>query len=149
MDAATSPAKPLTHAETRLTVLGMLLPVFMSSLDTTILATALPTIGLDLCDVHNLPWLITAYLIASTAVTPLYGKISDIHGRRATVMVALVIHMTGSLICALSPNLLVLIFGRVVHGLGGGGLTSMGMAVLGDLAAPKDRGRYYAYFSAT
>src|SRR5712691_5167787 len=138
MDAATSPAKPaLTHAETRLTVLGMLLPVFMSSLDTTILASALPTIGRDLGDVHLLPWLITAYLIASTAVTPLYGKISDIHGRRVTVMTALMIHMTGSLICALSPNLLVLIFGRVVHGLGGGGLTSMGMAVLGDLAAPK------------
>ena len=98
---------------------------------------------------HLLPWLITAYLIASTAVTPLYGKISDIHGRRRTVMAALVIYMAGSLICALAPNLLVLILGRVVHGLGGGGLTSMGMAVLGDLAAPKDRGRYYSYFSAT
>jgi MFS family permease len=149
MDAATPNPAPLTHRESRQIVWGILLPVFMGSLDSTILASALPTIGRDLGDVHLLPWLITAHLIASTAVTPLYGKISDIHGRRVTVIVALAIHMTGSLICALSPNLLVLIFGRVIHGLGGGGLTSMSMVVLGDLAAPKDRGRYYAYFSAT
>src|SRR5712692_5757163 len=125
MDAATSPAKPLTHAETRLTVLGMLLPVFMSSLDQTILATALPTIGRDLGDVHSLPWLITAYLIASTAVTPLYGKISDIHGRRITVLIGLSIYMIGSLVCVFAPNMLVLIFGRVLHGLGGSGMASM------------------------
>jgi MFS family permease len=149
MDAGTADQPPLTHAESRQIVFGILLPVFMGSLDATILASALPTIGRDLGDVHLLPWLITAYLVASTAVTPLYGKISDIHGRRVTVIIALVIHMVGSLICALSPNLLVLIFGRVVHGLGGGGLTSMGLVVLGDLAAPRDRGRYYAYFSAT
>ena len=149
MDAANPNPAALTHGQSQQIVWGILLPVFMGSLDSTILASALPTIGRDLGDVHLLPWLITAYLIASTAVTPLYGKISDIHGRRITVIVALTIHMTGSLICALSPNLLVLIFGRVIHGLGGGGLTSMGMAVLGDLAAPKDRGRYYAYFSAT
>jgi MFS family permease len=150
MDApAAVPPSALTHQESQRIVWGILLPVFMGSLDSTILASALPTIGRDLGEVHLLPWLITAYLIASTAVTPLYGKISDIHGRRVTVITALVIHMTGSLICALSPNLLTLILGRVVHGLGGGGLTSMGMAVLGDLAAPKDRGRYYGYFSAT
>ncbi len=149
MDAAAAAPLPLTHREARQIMFGILLPVFMGSLDATILASALPTIGRDLGDVHLLPWLITAYLIASTAVTPLYGKISDIHGRRVTVIAALVVHMAGSLICALSPNLMVLIAGRVVHGLGGGGLTSMGMAVLGDLAAPKDRGRYYAWFSAT
>jgi MFS family permease len=148
MDAVTAPP-PLTHVQARRIVLGVLLPVFLGSLDSTILASALPTIGRDLGDVHLLPWLITAYLIASTAVTPLYGKISDISGRRVTLMVAIIIYLVGSLICALSPNLLVLIFGRVIHGIGGGGLTSMGMVVLGDLAAPKDRGRYYAYFSAT
>jgi EmrB/QacA subfamily drug resistance transporter len=149
MEAASVARTPLTHAETRLTVLGMLLPVFMSSLDTTVLATALPTIGRDLGDVHNLPWLITASLIAATAVTPLYGKISDIHGRRITVLIALSSYMAGSLVCLFAPNMLVLIFGRVLHGLGGGGMSSMGMVVLGDLAAPKDRGKYYAYFSAT
>src|SRR5256886_13822183 len=72
----------LTHRQTLVVVLGVLLPTFMGSLDQTILANALPTIGRDFNDVHNLPWLITAYLLASTAVMPLYGKIADIHGRR-------------------------------------------------------------------
>ena len=127
----------------------MLLPVFMGSLDTTILASALPSIGREYGDVHNLPWLITAYLIANTAVTTLYGKISDIRGRRTTLLISISLYMAGSLVCALAPNMFVLILGRVLHGLGGGGLTSTGMVVLGDIAAPKDRGKYYGYFSAT
>jgi EmrB/QacA subfamily drug resistance transporter len=139
--------KPLTHRETMLIVLGVLLPTFMGSLDQTILATALPTIGRDFGDVHNLPWLITAYLLASTAVIPLYGKIADIHGRRFTIRIAIATYIAGSLVCALAPNMLVLICGRVLHGLGGGGLSSMGMIVLGDLVSPKERGRYYTYFS--
>jgi EmrB/QacA subfamily drug resistance transporter len=142
-------AKPLTHRETVLIVLGVLLPTFMGSLDQTILATALPTIGRDFDDVHNLPWLITAYLLASTAIIPLYGKIADIHGRRFTLRIAILTYMAGSLVCALAPNMPVLIFGRVLHGLGGGGLSSMGMIVLGDLVSPKERGRYYGYFAAT
>jgi EmrB/QacA subfamily drug resistance transporter len=146
MDAYAAEA-PLTHRERLLIVLGVLLPTFMGSLDQTILASALPTIGRDLGDVRNLPWLITAYLLASTATIPLYGKIADIHGRRFTLRIALLAYMAGSLICALAPNMLVLILGRVVHGLGGGGLSSMGMVVLGDLVAPKERGRYYSYFS--
>jgi EmrB/QacA subfamily drug resistance transporter len=151
MDAAAQPsqAKPLTHRETMLVVLGVLLPVFMGSLDNTILASALPTIGREFGDVHNLPWLITAYLIANTSITALYGKISDIHGRRVTLLIAISLYMAGSLVCALAPNMFVLILGRVLHGLGGGGLTSTGMVVLGDIAAPKDRGKYYGYFSAT
>ena len=151
MDATTHSLPPatLSHAERRLIVWGMLLPVFMSSLDQTILASALPTIGRDLGDVHSVPWLVTAYLIASTAVTPLYGKVSDIHGRRLTVLIALAVYMAGSVVCLAAPNMLTLICGRVLHGLGGGGMASMGMVVLGDLAAPRDRGKYYAYFSAT
>jgi EmrB/QacA subfamily drug resistance transporter len=143
-----SPPK-LTHRETLLVVLGVLLPVFMGSLDGTILASALPSIGRELGDIHNLPWLITAYLIANTAITTLYGKISDIHGRRATLLISLSVHMAGSLVCALAPNMYLLILGRVLQGLGSGGLTSTGMVVLGDIAAPKDRGKYYGYFSAT
>ena len=142
-------ATPLTHRQTLLIVLGVLLPTFMGSLDQTILATALPTIGRDFGDVHNLPWLITAYLLASTAVIPLYGKIADIHGRRFTLRIAILTYMAGSLVCALAPNMLVLILGRVLHGLGGGGLSSMGMVVLADLVSPKERGRYYGYFAAT
>jgi MFS family permease len=139
----------LTHRQTLLIVLGVLLPTFMGALDTTILATALPTIGRAFGDVHNLPWLITAYLLASTATIPLYGKIADIHGRRFTLRIAIMTYMAGSLVCALAPNMPVLILGRVLHGLGGGGLSSMGMIVLGDLVSPKERGRYYGYFAAT
>jgi EmrB/QacA subfamily drug resistance transporter len=148
---ATAPApetKSLTHRETMFIVLGVLVPVFMGSLDNTILASALPTIGREFHDSQNLPWLMAGYLIANTAVTTLYGKISDIHGRRTTLLIAISLYMAGSLVCALAPNMLVLICGRVLHGLGGGGLTSTGMVVLGDLAAPRDRGKYYGYFSA-
>ena len=134
-------------SDTRLIVAVLMLPLFMGSVDQTLLASALPTIGRDLGDVHNLPWLITAYLIANTAVTALYGKVSDIYGRRVSLMIAISLYMAGSLVCALAPNLFVLILGRVLHGLGGGGLTSTGMVVLGDIAAPRDRGKYYGYFS--
>jgi len=148
MDAGTPASqRTLTHRETMLVVLGVLLPVFMGSLDTTILASALPTIGREFGEVHNLPWLITAYLIANTSITALYGKISDSQGRRVTLLIAISLYMMGSLVCALAPNMVVLILGRVLHGLGGGGLTSTGMVVLGDVAAPKDRGKYYGYFS--
>jgi EmrB/QacA subfamily drug resistance transporter len=139
----------MTHRQTMLVVLGVLLPVFMGSLDNTIMASALPTIGREFGDVHNLPWLVTAYLISNTAITALYGKMSDIRGRRATLLIAISMYMIGSLVCALAPNMVVLILGRVLHGFGGGGLTSTGMVVLGDIAAPKDRGKYYGYFSAT
>jgi MFS family permease len=147
MDAYAHECAPLTHRQTRLIVLGVLLPTFMGSLDQTILATALPTIGRAFGDIHNLPWLITAYLLASTAIIPLYGKIADIHGRRFALRIAILTYMAGSLVCALAPSMLALILGRVLHGLGGGGLASMGMIVLGDLVSPKDRGRYYTYFS--
>jgi EmrB/QacA subfamily drug resistance transporter len=149
MDARTDPGevKSLTLRDTRLVVIGMLLPVFMGSLDNTILASALPTIGRDFGDSHNLPWLITIYLLASTSVVPLYGKVSDIHGRRFALRIAIITYIVGSLVCAFAPNMYVLIFGRALHGLGGGGLASMGAIVLGDVAAPKERGRYYAYFA--
>jgi EmrB/QacA subfamily drug resistance transporter len=149
MDATPSTPTGLTHRQTLVVVLGVLLPVFMGSLDNTIIASALPTIGREYQDIHNLPWLVTAYLIANTSITALYGKISDIRGRRVTLMIAISLYMLGSLVCALAPNMFVLILGRVLHGFGGGGLTSTGMVVLGDIAAPKDRGKYYGYFSMT
>src|ERR1700731_4944717 len=141
--------KRLTHRETLLIVLGMLLPIFMGSLDQTSLASALPTIGGDLGNAHELPWLITAYLLSSTAIIPLYGKIADIHGRAFALHIAIALHLAGSLLCALAPSMLVLILGRALQGIGGGGLSSMGMVVLGDVAAPRERGRYYAYFAVT
>jgi MFS family permease len=149
VDARADPPPPtsLSHKEARVIVMAMMLPVFMGSLDNTNLATALPTIGRDLGDSHNLPWLITAYLLAATAVVPLYGKIADIYGRQFTLRIAVTVYMAGSLMCALAPNMLVLILGRALHGLGGGGLSTMGAVVLGDIVAPKERGYYYAYFA--
>src|SRR5437868_5384523 len=142
-----SAAKLLSHRETRLVIAGVLVPLFMGSLDNTILATALPTIGRDFGDVRGLPWLITIYLLAATAAMPLYGKIADIRGRRFTLYIAIAIYLAGSLVCALAPSMLVLISGRALQGLGGAGLTSVAIIVLGDAAAPKDRGPYYAWFS--
>ena len=149
MDAQTSPARPLTHKDLRLFVIGSMLPVLIGAMDNTILASALPTIGRDFNDVHNLPWLITVFLLASTAGMPLYGKIADIHGRRLTLAIAIMIHIAGSLICALAPSMAVLIVGRVVQGIGAAGLTSIPIVVLGDVAAPKERGRYSAYYAVT
>jgi MFS family permease len=97
--------------------------------------------------VHNLPWLVTAFLIASTALTPLYGKFADIHGRRAAMLIGITVYMLGSLISAASRDMLMLIGGRVVQGCGAGGLVVTANMVLGDIAAPKERGRYYTYFS--
>jgi MFS family permease len=142
-----SVAETLSHREKRLIVACMMLPVFLGSVDQSILASALPTIGKSLGEVHNLPWLITAFLISSTALTPLYGKFADIHGRRAAMLIGITVYMTGSLIAAASPNMLMLICGRVVQGCGAGGLTVTANMVLGDIAPPKDRGKYYMYFS--
>ncbi len=140
---------PLAHREARLIVIAMMVPVFMGSMDQTVLASALPAIGREFGNIHNLPWLITTYLIAATASTPLYGKISDIYGRRFTLQIAIGCWLAGSLVCALAPNMTVLILGRTLHGLGGGGLTSTGMIVLGDVSTPKDRAKYYGYFAMT
>lgn len=148
---AAAPARaepaPLTHRERRIIVMAMMMPVFMGSIDQSILASSLPTIGRVFGDLHDLPWVITSYLIASTALTPLYGKFADIHGRRASLMIALGIYMTGSLVSASSTSLWMLIGGRIVQGCGGGGLVTTSQMVLGDIAPPKDRAKYYAYFS--
>src|SRR6185437_2139944 len=129
-------------------VTSMMLPVFIGSVDQSILASSLPTIGRALGNVHDLPWLVTGFLIAATALTPLYGKFADIHGRRVTLLIALGVYMTGSLISASSSSMLMLICGRIVQGCGSGGLVTSAQMVLGDIAAPKDRAKYYVYFSA-
>src|SRR5581483_5004802 len=134
---------PLNHRERRIIVMAMMMPVFMGSIDQSILASSLPTIGRVFGDLHDLPWVITSYLIASTALTPLYGKFADIHGRRASLLIGLGVYMVGSLISASSSTMLMLILGRVVQGCGGGGLVTTAQMVLGDIASPKDRAKYY------
>src|SRR5216684_6865056 len=112
----------LSHGEIRTIVLGLTLAMFLAALNQTIVATALPTIGRDLHDFEMLPWVVTAYLLTSTAVAPLYGKLSDIHGRRAMMLAGIGIFIAGSAVCALAPNMLTLVLGRGLQGLGGGGI---------------------------
>src|ERR1700732_5096471 len=151
MNALPAPASdhaPLAHADIRTIVLGILLAMFLGALDQTIIATALPTIGRELSDVENLSWVVTAYLLTSTAATPLYGKLSDVHGRRAMLLLAIAIFLGGSVACAISRNIFVLIGARALQGLAGGGLLSLGQTIVGDVVAPRERGRYQAYFAA-
>src|SRR5437764_10660758 len=121
----------LSHREKRLIAISMMLPVFLGSVDQSVLASALPTIGRDLGQVHNLPWLITAFLIASTALTPLYGKFADIHGRRAAMLIGISVYMLGSLISAAAPHILALVGGRLVDVCGAGGVVRTRNMVLG------------------
>src|SRR6185503_6097708 len=150
MDAtpADSRPAPLSHAEIRSIIIGVMLAMFLAALDQTIVATALPTIGRELRNIMDLPWVVTSYLVAATAATPLYGKFSDIYGRRITMLVGISTFMVGSLACALAPSMLTLIVGRAVQGLGGGGLISLAQTAIADVTSPKDRGRYQAYFAA-
>ena len=143
-----APKPPLTPREVRTILLSLLLTMFLAALDQTIVATALPTIGRQFGDVSNLSWVITAYLLASTAVAPVFGTLADIYGRRATIIAALALFMAGSVMCAAAPNLLVLILGRALQGLGGGGIMPIVQTVISDIVTPRERGQYQAYFSA-
>jgi EmrB/QacA subfamily drug resistance transporter len=138
----------LDHAAIRSIVLGILLAMLLAALDQTVVATALPTIGRELRDLEHLPWVVTAYLLTSTAVTPLYGKLADIHGRRVTLLIGIGTFVLGSIACALAPTMLALILARAVQGLGGGGLISLAQTIIGDVVAPRERGRYQGYIAS-
>jgi EmrB/QacA subfamily drug resistance transporter len=135
----------LTHREIIVIILGILLAMLLSALDQTIVVTAMPTIGRELGGTSYLPWVITAYLLTSTAVTPLYGKVSDIIGRRVTLLFAIVIFVAGSVACAVAPSMIILILARAVQGLGGGGLISLAQTIIADIVSPKERARYQVY----
>src|SRR5918992_4301926 len=108
MNRSPPEAHPLTHSEIRSIIGGILVAMFLAALDQTIIATALPTMGRELGDPEHMSWVVTAYLLAATAVTPLYGKVSDIHGRRITLLVAILTFVAGSIACALAPTMLIL-----------------------------------------
>jgi EmrB/QacA subfamily drug resistance transporter len=138
---------PLDHAKIRAIMVGILLAMFLSALEQTIVAPALPTIGRVLSDVDNLPWVVTSYLLACTAMTPLFGKLSDIYGRRRMMLVAIVIFLVGSAACALAPNMATLIAARVLQGIGGGGILPLAHTIIGDMVSPRERARYQSYTS--
>jgi EmrB/QacA subfamily drug resistance transporter len=140
--------KALTHAEIRAIVIGLLLAMFLAALNQTIVATAMPTIGRRFDDFENLPWIVTAYLLTSTAVAPLYGKLSDMYGRRAMMLAGIGIFMLGSVLCAVAPTMVVLVLGRGLQGLGGGGILPVAQSILADVIAPRARGRWQAYMGS-
>ena len=128
---------------------ALLLVMLLASLDQTIVSTALPTIVGDLGGLSHLSWVVTAYLLASTVSGPLYGKLGDLYGRKIVLQVAIVLFLIGSALCGLSQSMTELIAFRALQGLGGGGLMVTTMAAVGDIIAPRDRGKYQGWFGAT
>src|SRR5579884_1947203 len=127
---------------------ALLLVLLLASLDQTIVSTALPTIVGDLGGIAHLSWVVTAYLLSSTVVGPLYGKLGDLYGRKRLLQGAIVIFLAGSALCGLAQDMTQLIVFRAVQGLGGGGLMVTTIAVIGDIIPPRERGRYQGFFGA-
>src|SRR5450432_456831 len=137
----------LAPSEVRIIVAGAMLAMFLSALDQTVVATALPPIARDLGDFALISWIITAYLLTSTCVTPIVGKLSDLYGRRRLLGICLVVFIVGSALCALAPGMIALILARALQGIGGGGLVTLAQAIVADVVSPRERGRYAGYFA--
>jgi EmrB/QacA subfamily drug resistance transporter len=127
---------------------ALLLGMLLAALDQTIVSTALPTIVSDLGGLEHLSWVVTAYLLASTAATPLWGKLGDQYGRKKLFQAAILIFLAGSALCGMAQDMPQLIAFRAVQGLGGGGLMVLSMAIVGDIVPPRERGRYQGLFGA-
>jgi EmrB/QacA subfamily drug resistance transporter len=138
----------LSTRQLQLVFAGLMSGVLLAALDQTIVATALPTIVGDLGGLTHLSWVVTAYLLASTASTPLYGKISDLYGRKTVFQAAIVIFLAGSALSGLAQTMGQLIAFRAVQGLGAGGLMALAIAIVGDVVSPRERGRYQGYIGA-
>ncbi|GAB3626387.1 Multidrug resistance protein 3 [Pandoraea terrae] len=140
-------AAALTPADVKSILSGLLLIMFLGSLDQTIVAPALPTIARDLGNFDAVSWVVTAYLLSSTAITPIVGKLSDLFGRRGIIAISVAVFLVGSILCAIAPTMLALIVARGVQGLGGGGLIALSNTVIADIVSPRERGRYQGYIS--
>jgi EmrB/QacA subfamily drug resistance transporter len=138
----------LTHKQILVVMGGLMTGMFLAALDQSIVGTALPRITSELGGLDKLSWVVTAYMLTATASTPLWGKISDLYGRRLLFQIAIVTFVVGSLLAGFSQNIDQLIAFRAVQGLGGGGLMSLALAVIGDIIPPRERGRYQGYFAA-
>jgi EmrB/QacA subfamily drug resistance transporter len=145
--AAASP-KQFTHREIQVILVGLLSGMLLAALDQSIVGTALPRIVSDLGGLNQLAWVVTAYLLTSTASTPLWGKISDLYGRRLVFQITIVIFLIGSALCGLAMTMPQLIVFRAIQGIGGGGLMAIAFAIIGDVIPARERGRYTGYFGA-
>ena len=146
--STSSPAEApayLTHRQILVVLSGLSLGLLLAALDQTVVSVALPTIVGELGGLDHLSWVVTAYLLASTASTPLYGKVSDIYGRRPVFQVAITLFLLGSVLAGLAQDMPQLIATRALQGLGAGGLMSLTFAIIGDVIPPRERGRYQGY----
>lgn len=135
------------HREILGVLSGILLGMLLAALDQSIVATALPAIAGELHGLEHLSWIVAGYLLTSTASTPVYGKMSDLYGRRTLLQIAIAVFVAASVLCGLAQDMPQLIAARALQGLGGGGLISMAQAVIADVISPRERGRYQAYLS--
>ncbi|MEV8345349.1 MDR family MFS transporter [Streptomyces niveus] len=142
------PGEALSRRTIFVSIGALLLGLLLAALDQTIVSTALPTIASDLGGLDHLSWVVTAYLLASTAATPLWGKLGDQYGRKKLFQTAIVIFLVGSALCGISQSMAELIIFRALQGLGGGGLIVLSMAIVGDIVSPRERGKYQGLFGA-
>lgn len=143
-----APSTKLTHREVMVIFGGLMTGMALAALDATVVATALPTIVGELGGLDQFSWVVTAYLLTSTASVPLYGKISDLYGRRGVLQSSIVIFLVGSALSGASQTMLQLIAARALQGIGGGGLFAMTITIVGDILSPRERGRYQGYIGA-
>ncbi len=148
--AAPSDAAPaFTHEQIRRVVIGILLCILLAAIDQTVVVPAVPSIAADLNGFSHLSWIVTSYLLTSTVATPIYGKLSDIYGRRALLLPAIVLFVAASMLCGFAQSLMQLIVARGLQGLGGAGLMAMAQAAIADVVSPRERGRYQGYMAGT
>ncbi|HEX6325792.1 MAG TPA: MDR family MFS transporter [Jiangellaceae bacterium] len=138
----------LSHRQILIVLAGLLAGMFLAALDMSIVGTALPRIVSDLGGLNHLSWVVTAYLLTSTSSTPLWGKISDLYGRRPMFQTAITVFVAGSVLSALAQSMPMLIGGRAIQGIGAGGLMALALSIVGDVIPPRERGRYQGYFGA-
>ncbi len=138
----------LTHKEIMIVLGGLMTGLLLAALDQTIVSTALKNIVEDFNGLNHYTWVVTAYLLTSTASTPLYGKISDLYGRRPVFQFAIITFLIGSFLAGASQNMTQLIFTRALQGLGAGGLMALTFVIIGDIVSPRERGKYQGYFGA-
>jgi len=138
----------LSHRRVLTVFSGLLLAMLLAALDSTIVATALPTVANELGGLTHLSWVVTAYLLAETIATPLCGKLGDLHGRKIVLQSAIVLFLVGSALCGISGSMTQLIIFRAIQGFGGGALMVTTQAAVGDILAPRERGKYQGIFGA-
>lgn len=146
--SAQPPHANLSHGEIMVVVGALMTAMLLAALDQTIVSTALPRIASELNGLNKLSWVATAYLITSAIVTPIYGKLGDLFGRKKIFQIAIMIFLFGSILCGIAQNMNQLILFRGIQGLGAGGLMALIFAIIGEIVPPRERGKYQGYFAA-